>query len=251
MPWFLNGHLVDLLDRGFREIVASFPITTFLDPFEVAVHDAHTSLADSILNDGFGSDMQHPSPAAIVLNLLPPFSAGLPLKRLGLELPLPGLVVQGALALPLASLLRKAFKRALKLGGAFILLFLVGRYLIRPRAGPTWIDFLNVVKYPPSITFNLMTIGVNLTVMGLAAQASEELQRFFQPLVVFGQVPLFFYLTHLFLYAGLGLWLTPHGTSIPKMYPYWLLGLLILYPLCQWYGQLKYRQPANSILRFF
>jgi hypothetical protein len=35
------------------------------------------------------------------------------------------------------------------------------------------------------------------------------------------------------------------------MYPYWLLGLLILYPLCLWYGRLKHRQPANSILRFF
>jgi uncharacterized membrane protein len=151
---------------------------------------------------------------------------------------------------------QKAFERALKLGAAFILAFLVLRYLdgfgnIRPRGGNTWIDFLNVVKYPPSITFNLLTMGVNLIIVGLVARASERLQQYFQPLVVFGQVPLFFYLTHLFLYAGLGLWLTPGGTSIPKMVPYWLLGLLILFPLCLWYGQLKHRQLANSILRFF
>jgi hypothetical protein len=87
--------------------------------------------------------------------------------------------------------------------------------------------------------------------MGLFARASEGLKRFFKPLVVFGRAPLFFYLTHLFLYAGLGLWLAPDGTSIPKMYLYWLLGLLILYPLCLWYGQLKHRQPPHSILRFF
>jgi uncharacterized membrane protein len=151
---------------------------------------------------------------------------------------------------------RRAFERALKLGGAFVLAFLVLRTLdsfgnIRPREGNTWIDFLNVVKYPPSITFNLLTMGVNLSVVGLLARASEKLQRFFQPLVVFGRVPLFFYVTHLFLYAGLGLWLAPGGTSIPQMYPYWLLGLLILYPLCLWYGQFKHCQPANSILRFF
>lgn len=151
---------------------------------------------------------------------------------------------------------RQAFERALKLGAAFILAFLVLRYLdgfsnIRPRGGDTWIDFLNVVKYPPSITFNLLTMGINLIIMGLFARASEKLQQFFQPLVVFGRAPLFFYLIHLFLYAGLGLWLTPDGTGIPKMYPYWLLGLLILYPLCLWYGQLKHRQPAHSILRFF
>jgi uncharacterized membrane protein len=151
---------------------------------------------------------------------------------------------------------RKAFNRALKFGAAFILAFLVLRTLdgfgnIRLRGGNTWIDFLNVVKYPPSITFNLLTMGINLIVMGLFARASGKLQQFLQPLVVFGRAPLFFYLTHLFLYVGLGLWLTPGGTSIPRMYPYWLLDLLITYPLCLWYGQLKHRQPANSILRFF
>jgi hypothetical protein len=133
---------------------------------------------------------------------------------------------------------QKAFKRALGFGASFLLAFLVLRYLdgfgnIRPRGGDTWIDFLNLVKYPPSITFNLLTMGVNLIIMGLFARVGEKLQRFFRPLVVFGRVPLFFYLAHLFLYAGLGLWLAPNGTSIPKMYPYWLLGLLILYPLCQ------------------
>ncbi len=151
---------------------------------------------------------------------------------------------------------QKAFEQALKLGAAFILAFFVLRYLdgfgnIRPSAGHTWIDFLNVVKYPPSITFNLLTMGVNLIIMGLFARASGKSHQFFQPLVVFGRAPLFFYLTHLFLYAGLGLWLTRDGTGIPQMYPYWLLGLLIMYPLCLWYGQLKHRQPANSALRFF
>jgi uncharacterized membrane protein len=151
---------------------------------------------------------------------------------------------------------RRAFERALKFGAASILVFLALRYLdgfgnIRPRRGNTWIDFLNVVKYPPSITFNLLTMGVNLIIMGLFARAGGHLQRFSQPLIVFGRAPLFFYLTHLFLYAGLGLWLTPDSTGILKMYPYWLLGLLILFPLCLWYGQLKHRQPANSILRFF
>jgi uncharacterized membrane protein len=150
---------------------------------------------------------------------------------------------------------QKAFERALKLGAVFILAFLVLRYLdgfgnTRPRAGNTWIDFLNLVKYPPSITFNLLTLGVNLIIMGLFAQASGKLQQFLQPLVVFGRAPLFFYLTHLLLYAGLGLCLTPDGTSIPRMYLYWLLGLLILFPLCLWYGQIKHRQPASSILRF-
>ncbi len=151
---------------------------------------------------------------------------------------------------------KQAFERALKLGAIFVLLFLGFRYLdgfgnIRPRAGNSWMDFLNVVKYPPSITFTLLTMGVNLIVLWLFAQVIKQWRWFFQPLIIFGQVPLFFYLAHLFLYAGLGLWLTPEGTKILRMYPYWLLGLLILYPLCLWYGQFKHSQPPNSIVRFF
>jgi len=150
----------------------------------------------------------------------------------------------------------KAFKRALGLGAVFILAFAALRILdgfgnIRPRAGDTWIDFFNVVKYPPSITFILLAMGVNLTILGLLARAGGKLRQFLQPLAVFGRTPLFFYLTHLFLYAGHGRWLTPGGTSIPQMIPCWLLGVLALYPLCLGYGRLKLRQPMNSILRFF
>jgi hypothetical protein len=34
------------------------------------------------------------------------------------------------------------------------------------------------------------------------------------------------------------------------MYLFWLLGLLILYPLCLGYGWLKKRQPPDSILSY-
>ena len=60
----------------------------------------------------------------------------------------------------------------------------------------------------------------------------------------------FFYTLHLFLYLVLGRWLTPVGASITVMYLFWLAGLLILYPLCMWYGRFKSQQPASSILRF-
>ena len=162
---------------------------------------------------------------------------------------------------------------------------------IRPRAGDTWIDFLNVVKYPPSITFSLLTMGTNLIILGLLARTTGRLGRsknaprglpnprfgpglphlpwhgkcgnpgraklgllrlqlLLQPLSIFGRVPLFFYLAHLFLYAALGLGLTPDGTNLSQMYACWLLGLALLYPVCRWYGWLKRRQPAHPLLRF-
>ncbi|MFQ5575821.1 MAG: DUF1624 domain-containing protein [Anaerolineae bacterium] len=150
---------------------------------------------------------------------------------------------------------RQAFKRGFWLGAAFLLAFVVLRALdgfgnIRPREGNDWIAFFNAVKYPPSLTFTLLTTGVNLIVLWLFSQVGERVQRFIRMLAAFGRVPLFFYLTHLFLYAGLGIWLTPGGTGLPVMYLYWLLGLLLLYPLCLGYGRFKGLQPANSMWRF-
>ena len=151
---------------------------------------------------------------------------------------------------------KKAFQRALWIGASFLAAFLVLRFLdgfgnIRPRAGDGWIAFFNVVKYPPSLTFTLLTMGVNLLILWGLSKIGEGYSRFVQPLIVFGRTPLFFYVAHLFLYAGLGLWLTPTGTSIPAMVPYWILGLLILFPLCLWYGRVKACQSEKSIIHFF
>ncbi|MES0361611.1 MAG: heparan-alpha-glucosaminide N-acetyltransferase domain-containing protein [Anaerolineales bacterium] len=152
---------------------------------------------------------------------------------------------------------KSAYRRALWLGLVFLIAFGVVRALdgfgnIRPRMGDTWMDFLNPVKYPPAMTFTLLTMGFNLIVLWAFSQAKDRAQAFFAPLLVVGRVPLFFYVTHLFLYAGIAYWLVPAGgTSIPGMIPYWILGILILYPLCIWYGKLKHKEPSNTVLRFF
>ncbi|MFQ5923366.1 MAG: DUF1624 domain-containing protein [Anaerolineales bacterium] len=150
-------------------------------------------------------------------------------------------------------------ERALNTGLALGLLFLIGFVIlrtldgfgnIRPRAADTWIDYLNVVKYPPAMTFTLVTMGLNLIVLWLFSKAGDLGRRLLRPFVVFGKAPLFFYLSHLFLYAVIGILFARSGTSIPEMYPYWLLGLLILFPPTLWYGVFKHRQPPNSLLRF-
>jgi hypothetical protein len=102
----------------------------------------------------------------------------------------------------------------------------------------------------PSIAFSLLTSGINLILLGFIGTVAERIPRLLAPLRVLGRAPLFFYVAHLFLYAGLGRWLAPTGTSIPAMIPYWLLGLLLLLPLCGWYGPFKHSQPATSPLRF-
>ena len=82
----------------------------------------------------------------------------------------------------------------------FLTLFVILRALdgfgnIRLRANDGWIEFLNVVKYPPSMTFTLLTMGVNLLLLGLFSWTGKLKVALFQPLAVFGRTPLFFYLS--------------------------------------------------------
>lgn len=148
-----------------------------------------------------------------------------------------------------------AYKRALWLGLSFLVGFFLIRYLdgfgnIRPRAGEDWMDYLNVVKYPPSMAFSLMTMGLNLIILAGFSWVADRWSRLLESLAVFGRVPLFFYVLHLYLYLILGSWLTPKGTNILVTYPYWVLGLVILYPLCQRYGRMKQGQSGDSVFRF-
>ena len=125
---------------------------------------------------------------------------------------------------------------------------------IRPLpATPDWIDFLNLVKYPPSLTFLLLTLGVNLLILRLFVWLETQLPNYpiTQLFSTFGREPLFFYITHLYLYGYLGLWLNRTGTpTIAQMYPYWLLGLAILWPLCWGYGRWKNGRSPTSLWRF-
>ena len=145
------------------------------------------------------------------------------------------------------------YRRAFWMGTVAILLFIFVRWLdafgnIRPLAADDWVAFLNVVKYPPSITFLLLTLGTLLLLIALFSRLPAIL---LWPLAVFGSVPLFFYISHLFLYGFWGRWLAPEGMGIPRMIPFWLLGLLILWPLCLFYGRFKHGRDPNSIWRFF
>lgn len=149
----------------------------------------------------------------------------------------------------------KAYKKGLWLGIALLLLFVILRSMngfgnIRPRPGNGWIDFLNVVKYPPSMTFIFLTMGINLIMLWGFSRTGKIIETASGLLVTYGSVPLFAYVVHLLLYMLIGRLVSPHGISISAMYPYWILGLVILYPLCIWYGKFKQKRPPSSFWRF-
>src|SRR5262249_52154224 len=73
-----------------------------------------------------------------------------------------------------------------------------GPWSIQPTLSLTVISFFNTRKYPPSLDYLLMTLGPSLILLGLldAAKAEKGLSRV---LLVFGRVPLFYYILHLYL----------------------------------------------------
>ena len=145
---------------------------------------------------------------------------------------------------------KKAYQKGLWIGIVLLVLFVILRAAdgfgnIRPRAGNTWIDFLNVVKYPPSLTFTFLTMEVNLIVLWGFSKAGKGLQTASKPLVAFGSAPLFVYVLHLCLYMLMGRFFAPFGTSLPVMYLYWLLRLALLYLPALWYG--RFKQSENPL----
>jgi uncharacterized membrane protein len=129
----------------------------------------------------------------------------------------------------------------------------------------TVLSFINPEKYPPSLLYLLMTLGPAIITLALFERISHPLSR---PFVIFGRVPLFYYLLHLvvihalaiaFAYARYGQagWMFKnitvpsnsvlpypqgYGYSLVIVYAIWLGVVLVLYPVCQWFASVKKRR---------
>jgi uncharacterized membrane protein len=150
---------------------------------------------------------------------------------------------------------KKAHHWALFAGMASVILFLILRALesfgnIHSPQGASLMAFLNLTKYPPSLTFILLFMGLNCLFLYFLAKWETALEKCAKPLVTFGQTALFFYIVHLYLYAFIGI-AFPQGTGYGLLYVIWLGGLAVLYPLCFLYRRFKRKKSHDSIWRFF
>lgn len=113
----------------------------------------------------------------------------------------------------------------------------------------TVLSFLNCEKYPPSLLYLMMTLGPALMLLAAFEHARGRLARV---LATFGQVPFFFYVVHIYLIHALAvaagvatagtLASNPGiGLSLAGIYFIWLLVLVLLYPVCRWFAELKQR----------
>jgi uncharacterized membrane protein len=123
----------------------------------------------------------------------------------------------------------------------------------------TFLSFFNVTKYPPSLQYACMTLGPAL----LALVVLENIQNRFTAIMnIFGRVPFFYYLLHVYvihllcvaLYFMQGFTLADlftkpmafgfrpregFGFTLGFVYVVWLLVIALCYFPCRWYNNYK------------
>jgi hypothetical protein len=132
------------------------------------------------------------------------------------------------------------------------------------------ISFFNVTKYPVSLSFLLITLGPAFIFLYLVEDVKNRSTDF---LIIFGRVPFFFYVIHIYLihllafigiaYAGraagelilttralMSMSLADYGYSLWVTYVVWILVVLLLYPLCKRYNDYKANNRAKWWLSY-
>lgn len=128
----------------------------------------------------------------------------------------------------------------------------------------TVLSFLNCTKYPPSLSFLLMTLGPAL--LALAGFDRWPL-KLTNPLIVLGRVPLFYFIAHFYTAHAAEVFLAwlrygraafvfvfnpvPSFDGPPELFPpnfgydlwvayaLWALIIVGLYPACRWFAKVK------------
>ncbi|MBU7587151.1 MAG: DUF1624 domain-containing protein [Nostoc sp. TH1S01] len=169
----------------------------------------------------------------------------------------------------------KSFRQRLfvRLGFGLIACFVILRTLniygdpypwaVQKNLSFTILSFINCQKYPPSLLYLLITLGLAMLLLYLF---EKYRLRIFQPLVLFGQVPLFFYIVHIWLIHlaaillalpkyGLKAIILPfivssqmpsdYGYDLPMIYNFWIIMIILLYPICSWFRSYKAKHPSK------
>lgn len=115
--------------------------------------------------------------------------------------------------------------------------------------GNTLVQWLHISKYPPSLAYVLLELGLMSIILAflLHLESIKSAVNRNEPVIVFGQTALFFYLAHFCVLETLRF--TIERGELGRTYWVTLLVLIILYPVCRVYRSLKWRYP-NSLLRF-
>jgi uncharacterized membrane protein len=118
-----------------------------------------------------------------------------------------------------------------------------------PRADDSWQQWLHVSKYPPSLTFYALELGILFVCLWLLAIIEPKIGvRNNGPFLVFGQTAMFFYLVHRIVLEVPATYFGLRGVgNITTTYVVAAVLLVLLYPACLWYRALKSRHPKSFL----
>ncbi len=173
----------------------------------------------------------------------------------------------------------KRKKLFLKIGLSVIVLFMIIRFInffgdVSPWSTQktnffTFLSFINTTKYPPSLLFTLMTLGISIMLLSIFESFKNKITSIVS---VYGKVPLFYWLLHWFIihFVAIGVFMLQgyhwkdlqfegFGMGHPKdggglglsgLYIAWICIVIFLYPISKWYGNYKSAHKANKWLKY-
>ena len=144
----------------------------------------------------------------------------------------------------LSSLLLSAFIRRANVYGNMGLL----------RDDASLVQWLHMSKYPPALVYSLLELGLMALFLVVFLRYERRMRGTpwrWNPLLVFGQTALFFYILHFILLGGSALAITGGmmQRGLPEVYAAAAATLVVLYPVCLGFRSLKQRYP-NSVLQY-
>lgn len=142
-------------------------------------------------------------------------------------------------------------------GAGLLAMFLVLRgvnsfgNMLLLREGNSLVQWLHVSKYPPSLTYDGLELGIGaLLLAGLMQLTRSGVPRALEPLRTLGQTALFFYVLHIHLLKLVAIVFDiDEKLGMSASYIGGFGVVLALYPLCVWYRGFKQRHP-QSLARF-
>jgi uncharacterized membrane protein len=134
----------------------------------------------------------------------------------------------------------------------------------------TFLSFINVTKYPPSLDFVLVTLGISISILAFADGKKSSAMDL---LSTYGKTPLFYWLLHWYFlhlvaiaiyiaqgfewqqlqFEGFGMGRPPQGggVSLRWLYVIWVAIVVALFPICKWFVSVKERHRHLRWVHFF
>jgi len=118
-----------------------------------------------------------------------------------------------------------------------------------PRTDDTWQQWLHVSKYPPSLSYAALELGLMSLILAVMAWLEPRIGvRENGVFLVFGQTAMFYYLVHRLVFEVPATYFGLRGVGgLGTTYVVAAIMLVAIYPACRWYRTFKAAHPTSFL----